>query len=401
MSIVRRQAIGRGPEGHSALLRYGVAVLVVGLAVVAQMLLIPWFGGDPDATPFIMLFGAVVVAAWFGGLWPGLLATALSALASDYFFLFPQHMLQMSSLDQGMRLGVFVLEGVFISTLVGKTHSARQQAEESMLQATNNARSLRESEERYERFIEQSTEGIWRFDRHAYLAECNYAMARMYGFSRPEELVGVRLGDLLPRSVPENVEYLRAFIRSGYRLTDAESQEVDRYGETKYFSNNLTGIVEEGFLVRAWGTQRDITERKQAEEVRARLAAIVESSDDVIIGKTLDGIITSWNLGAQKIYGYSSEEVVGKPINILVPPDRPDEIPRIMEKLRRGEAIDHYETVRITKDRRLLDVSLTISPIKDSSGNIVGASTIARDITERKRTEEALREVREAERSRI
>ncbi|MDQ3833807.1 MAG: PAS domain S-box protein, partial [Actinomycetota bacterium] len=134
---------------------------------------------------------------------------------------------------------------------------------------------------------------------------------------------------------------------------------------------------------------RDITERKKAEETRARLAAIVESSDDVIIGKTLEGIITNWNLGAQKIYGYSAEEVVGKPINILVPPDRPDEIPKIMEKLRRGEAINHYETVRITKDRRLLDVSLTISPIKDSAGNIVGASTIARDITERKRAEEA------------
>ena len=282
---------------------YGVAVLVVGLAVVVQMLLIPWLGGDPNATPFIMLFG-VVVAAWFGGLWPGLLATALSALASDYFFFFPQHMLQMSSLDQGMRLGVFVLEGVFISTLVGKMHSARQHAEESMLRASNNTRSLRESEERYQRFIEQSTEGIWRFEleepvaadlsedeqierfyRHFYLAECNYAMALMYGFSRPEELAGARLGDLLPRSVPENVEYLRAFIRSGYRLTDAESQEVDRYGDTKYFSNNLTGIVEEGFLVRAWGTHRDITERKQAEGVRARLAAIVESSDDAIMGR--------------------------------------------------------------------------------------------------------------------
>ena len=210
----------------------------------------------------------------------------------------------------------------------------------------NDEKKLRQSEERYQTFIEQSTEGIWRFElqdpvtvdlsedaqierfyRHAYLAECNYSMARMYGFSRPEEIVRARLGDLLPRSVPENVEYLRAFIRSGYRLTDAESQEVNRHGDTKYFSNNLTGIIEEGSLVRAWGTQRDITERKQDEETRARLAAIVESSDDAIIGKTLDGIITSWNLGAQKIYGYVAEEVLGKPITILVPPERSDEIP--------------------------------------------------------------------------
>src|SRR5918912_784895 len=134
----------------------------------------------------------------------------------------------------------------------------------------------------------------------------------------------------------------------------------------------------------------DITERKRAEEVHARLASIVESSEDAIIGKTLEGTITNWNRGAQNIYGYSAEEVVGKPINILVPPDRPNEIPKILERLRHGESIDNYETVRVTKDGRRLDISLTISPIKDSSGNIVGASTIARDITERKRAEKAI-----------
>jgi PAS domain S-box-containing protein len=274
-----------------------------------------------------------------------------------------------------------------------------------------NKRSVRESEERYRSFIEHSTEGIWRFEleepvpinlapneqierfyRHCYLAECNNVMARMYGYSRAEEIVGARLNDLLSSSIPENIQYLRDFVLSGYRLTDAESQEVDRYGRTKYFLNDLTGIVENECLLRVWGTQRDITERKQAEEVRARLAAIVESSEDAIIAKTLDGIITDWNRGAKKIYGYSAQEVLGKPINILVPPDRPNEIPMILERLRRGEAIEHYETVRVTKDGRRLDISLTISPIRNSAGKIVGASTIARNITERKRAEEALKE---------
>src|SRR5215217_3902593 len=272
-------------------------------------------------------------------------------------------------------------------------------------------RGVRESEERYRSFVEQSTEGIWRFEleepvptsltpdeqieafyRHGYFAECNDAMARMYDYTQAEEIVGARLGDLFPSSIPETVQYLRAFVRSGYRLADAESQEVDRHGNTKYFVYNLTGIIENESLVRVWGTQRDITERKRAEEVRARLAAIVDSSEDAIIGKTLEGTITNWNRGAQKIYGYSSEEIIGKPINILVPPDRPDEIPKILEKLRRGEAIEHYETVRMTKDGRRLDISLTISPIRGSSDNIVGASTIARDITERKRAEEALKQ---------
>jgi PAS domain S-box-containing protein len=226
-------------------------------------------------------------------------------------------------------------------------------------------------------------------------------MAAMYGYERAEEIVGARLGDFLPSSLPGNVEYLQAFVRSGYQLIDKESHEVDREGNAKYFLNNLTGIVEDGLLARAWGTQRDITERKQSEEERSRLAAIVDSSDDAILGKTLDGVITSWNRTAERFYGYSVEEAVGQPISMLVPPGRPDEVPEILRKVRRGEKVEHLETVRVTKDGRHLDVSLTVSPTRNPEGGIVGASTIARDITERKRAEEALREAREAERNRI
>ena len=137
--------------------------------------------------------------------------------------------------------------------------------------------------------------------------------------------------------------------------------------------------------------QRELSERQELEEDRARLAAIVESSDDVIIGKTLEGIITSWNQGAQRTYGYSPEETLGQSISILVPPERPNEIPTVLEQIRRGEKVDHFDTVRIAKDGRRLNISLTVSPIRDPAGDIVGASTIARDITERKRAEGALR----------
>jgi PAS domain S-box-containing protein len=129
--------------------------------------------------------------------------------------------------------------------------------------------------------------------------------------------------------------------------------------------------------------------------------AIVESSDDVILSKTLEGIITSWNKGAERIYGYSAEEAVGHPVSMLVPPERPNEIPEILQKIQRGEKVDHFETVRMTKDGRRLDISLTVSPIRNSEGEIVGASTIARDITERNRAEAALRQVRESERRRL
>ena len=129
-----------------------------------------------------------------------------------------------------------------------------------------------------------------------------------------------------------------------------------------------------------------------AEEEHTRLAAIVESSDDAIISKTLEGIITSWNKAAERIYGYSAEEAVGQPISMLVPPERPDEVPEILENIRRGEKVEHYEIVRVTKDGRRLDISLTVSPIKDTEGNVVGGSTIARDITEREEVERRLQE---------
>ncbi len=135
----------------------------------------------------------------------------------------------------------------------------------------------------------------------------------------------------------------------------------------------------------------DITERKHAEEARARLAEIVKSSDDAIISKTPDGVITSWNHGAEKIFGYSAEEAIGKPMQMLIPPERADEEPEILARIRRGESVDHFETVRVRKDGKLIDISATISPLKDGNGKIIGASKIARDITERKQAEEKIR----------
>ena len=123
---------------------------------------------------------------------------------------------------------------------------------------------------------------------------------------------------------------------------------------------------------------------------QAMLAAIVESSDDAIYAKTLEGAILSWNHGAERMYGYSAAEVVGRPVSILVPPRSTDEVPQILERIKGGERVDHFETVRVRKDGEALDVSLSVSPVRDASGRIVGASTIARDITEQKRLREAL-----------
>jgi PAS domain S-box-containing protein len=162
----------------------------------------------------------------------------------------------------------------------------------------------------------------------------------------------------------------------------------------------------EGMLVAS--AIRDVSERKMAEESRLRLAAIVESSDDAIISKTRDGIIVSWNAGAQQSYGYTEAEAVGKPIAILVPLELREEENKILERLRAGERIEHYETLRITKAGRRINISLSLSPIKDSTGTTLGICGISRDITQRKLAEQALAdmtrkliEAQEQERARI
>ncbi|MEW5803617.1 MAG: PAS domain S-box protein [bacterium] len=137
----------------------------------------------------------------------------------------------------------------------------------------------------------------------------------------------------------------------------------------------------------------DSNECKQAEETRSRLAAVVEYTEDGIISKTLDGLITSWNHGAERIYGYPAEEAIGRPISLIFPPESlPDELSEILEKLRRGESIGHYKTIRLRKDGKRIHVELTISPLKDATGRIIGAAAIERDITEQKRMEEELKQ---------
>jgi PAS domain S-box-containing protein len=147
---------------------------------------------------------------------------------------------------------------------------------------------------------------------------------------------------------------------------------------------------EAGNLQGALNVLVDISDRRQAEEASAVLSAIVESAEDAIVSKTLDGVIRSWNAGAERLFGYSASEAIGQSITLIIPPEKLDEEQLILSRLRRGERIEHYETVRQTKDGRRIDISLTISPVRDATGRIIGASKIARDITDRKQSEAAL-----------
>jgi len=185
-----------------------------------------------------------------------------------------------------------------------------------------------------------------------------------------------------------------AKVRSGeLERFSMEKRYIRKDGTPVWVNLVVRGVYDaHGKLTHFISVIEDITERREADETRARLAAIVQSSDDAIVSKNLDGIIVSWNAAAARIFGWTSEEAVGKSITLIIPPELQQEEKQILARLRAGQRIDHFETVRVTKSGQKLNVSLTISPIRDSKGRIIGASKIARDITESKRIEQALRD---------
>lgn len=254
-------------------------------------------------------------------------------------------------------------------------------------------RALRASEERLRAVFQQAAVGIAVTNLNGLVQEANQTFCALTEYSSDE----LRQRTLLQLTHAEdlalteaNLKRLREGVTTSYSM---EKRYIRKSGRAFWGSVTVTLLRDEnGVPAQLIAIVQDITERQEAEAARRRLAAVVEFSDDAIITKTLDSIITSWNPGAQRIFGYCAEEVIGKPVTLLFPEGHIDEEAAIIERLRRGERIDHYSTVRRRKDGTLINVSLTVSPLKDASGRIVGASKIARDITAEKRAAEALLE---------
>jgi PAS domain S-box-containing protein len=219
----------------------------------------------------------------------------------------------------------------------------------------------------------------------------NNTAQRVFGYSS-KEAIGAHITLIIPKDRLPEEDTIISRVRRGERIEHFDTVRQRKDGTLIDISLTISPVRDSsGRIVGASKVAREITDRKRAERSTALLAAIVDSSDDAIVSKTLDGIITSWNKSAERIFGYLPEEAVGKHITLIIPRDRWNEESSIIARICRGDRVDHFQTLRRRKDGSLVDVSLTISPVKDSAGNIIGASKVARDITAQVRAAEALR----------
>jgi PAS domain S-box-containing protein len=247
--------------------------------------------------------------------------------------------------------------------------------------------------------VDSSDEAIISMNLDSIITSWNRSAERLFGH-KAEEAIGRNVALIIPPDRREEETTILDRIKRGEPIEHFETVRVRKDGSTFDVLLTISPVKDPaGHVIGASRMPRDITQRKEAERTTGLLAAIVDSSDDAIVSKSLDGVISSWNKGAERMFGYTADEAIRQHITLIIPPDRRQEEAMILERLKRGERVDHFETVRVRKDGTPLDISLTISPVRDGEGRVIGASKVARDITEQKRAEQALRESKERLRS--
>jgi PAS domain S-box-containing protein len=238
--------------------------------------------------------------------------------------------------------------------------------------------------------IEYSEDAIASKDLNGIITSWNKSAERLFGY-KAEEIIGKPVTLIIPPELHDDEPRILEKIRGGERIEHFQTVRVHKNGQRIDVSLTVSPIRDEkGNIVGAAKIVRDITRQKKLEEAALRLAAIVESSDDAIASKDLNGVVTSWNRSAEKLFGYKPEEIIGKHITMIIPPELHHDEDMILSKIRRGEKIDHFETIRLHKNGERIEVSLTISPVKDDDGNVIGAAKIVRNIMETNKIERAL-----------
>lgn len=363
------------------LFSYLVAVGFVAVATLVRSLLDPWLG---DTLPYITYFAAIVAAAWIGRLGPSLCAVVLSCIAAEWFFIPPRYSFRPSFAEPRDWIGLvtFLFVGAILAALSESLHRSRQLA-------LSRREWLRVA-------LHSIGDAVIVTNGEGFVSLMNPVAEELTGW-KSAAAQGRRLQEvfrIINERTRQPVEDPCGKVLATGRVVGLANHTVliSRDGKERPIDDSAAPIKnDDGEILGVVLVFRDATEARRAQENSERLAAIVEYSNDAIIGKDLKGNITSWNAAAEQLYGFTAEEAIGQPISRIVPSDKQVELNAIMERLLGGERIEHLETVRLKKGGTPVDVSLTVSPIKNVYNEVIGSSKIARDISEQKRTRDALR----------
>ena len=383
------ESAGRRDAGvRSAAIAYPAAIAALAIAVVLRWLLDPLMG---DTLPLVTLFGAVAAAVWIGGYQPAILVAALGYLACDYLFIPPRGQLGIYNLGHV----VGVLAYLFTSTVIIVFGEAARLAQ----------RRANERRELLQVTLRSIGDAVITTDVHGRVTYLNAVAESLTGWTQAEALG--RPLDGVFRIVNEDTRLPVAnpatrALREGVVVGLANHTVlIQKDGIEVPIDDSAAPISDEaGHVAGCVLIFRDVTAQRRMEQDKARqfltarlLASIVESTDDAVISKSLDGVIQTWNDGATRVFGHSAEHAIGRHISLIIPPDRLQEEDHIIAKLRAGQRIEHFETERVRADGQRITVSLTISPIQDDTGQVVGASKIVRDVSRQRQSEQREREL--------
>jgi PAS domain S-box-containing protein len=370
-------------QGRSALMTYVLALIALVVAVLLRYQLDPWMG---EALPLVTLFGAVAAAVWFGGYGPGVVVMILGYVACAYLFIEPRGRLDLTARGSLIGLLAYLFTCSLIIAFGEITRRAQMRASERRELLRVTLRSIGDA------VITTDTEGRITYMNAVAESLTGWTQSDAVGQSLDTVFRIVNEGTRVPVPNPA-ARALRQGVVVGLAdqtlLLQKDGRECpidDSVAPIRDEHGEVAGCV---LIFRDVTAQRHLEQDKASQLLTARLlASIIESSDDAIISKSLDGIIQSWNAGAEHLFGYTAAQAVGRHISLVIPPDRIAEEDHIIASLKAGQRIEHFDTERLRSDGRRILVSLTISPIKDDAGNVVGASKIVRDVTRQRQAEQ-------------
>ena len=374
--------------------------LVGGIGLVVVTFVGYWLGANVGIASYAYLI-IVALLSLMGSLTAPLAFSIAAALCLSYFFAPPIFSFWIEHASDAALLIAFLTAAIIIATLLdwarGQTAPATN-SKHALGTALDEKQAVEASRRRSENYLAQAQQlsrtGSFGWTPSTREVHWSDETFRIYELDRN---VKPTLELALQRIYPDD----RAFVRQAIDETSRGERELDLThrllmadGSVKYVQVSSRTVKDAAGNLEVVGALMEVTERKVQEQAQARLAAIVSSSDAAIVGKTLAGVVTSWNAGAESIFGYKAHEMIGQSITRIIPPELQKEEKEILRRIQQGDRIKNYQTVRNCKDGRRIDISLTISPVLDQSGNVVGASKIARDITAERRAEAELHQIR-------